>query len=179
MTLTDAANLLRELRQRGVELEVVGDRLRFRPPEAVLPELRQRIVACKPALLAILHEEALVAEAGDGGSPSVVRCRFCRERDFVRPRVGGAWRCARCRPYDLPGLEIGWWPKFEASFVSLDVLLGLDRSARTSHTGACSCCRSTLWWRLKPNGPWTCLRCHPPLPPTEEIEKATIGEVLP
>lgn len=174
MTLSDAASLLHELRERGVDLEIVGNRLRFRPPELVRPEVRERLAACKPAILALLHEEA---DAGDGEKPSVERCGSCGEPDFVRPRIGGTWRCARCKPYDLPGSEIEWLPRVEEPFVSLDMLLGSGQPTGSSPATACSCCSEANWWRLKPAGPWVCARCHPPLPAPDLIE--TIGGPAP
>lgn len=169
MTLSDAASLLLELRECGVELEVVGDRLRFRPSEHVTPEVRQRLAAFKPAILALLHEEA---DAGDGGAPTAERCRSCRECDFVRPRAGGAWRCPRCRPYDLPAEEIEWWPRVQGPFASLDV--SSCRAGAEAGTRPCTCCGSTSLWRLRSGGPWTCSRCHPAEPAAviETVEAA-------
>ncbi len=184
MTLSDAASLLHDLRERGVDLEIVGARLRYRPPEVVTPELRQRLVACKPAILAMLHEEAFVTAAGDGDKPSVERCRLCRELDFVRPRVGGAWRCARCCPYDLPGTEVAWWPRVTMTAPLASWMLDPrpfppDAPDPRRVPRACCCCGGTSLWRLPPHGLWTCSRCHPPLPAPEAIETVTIGEDAP
>jgi hypothetical protein len=52
-----AGVLLDALRERGVVVEVAGDRLRYRPRDAVPPELRAQLVAHKPGLLALLAEE--------------------------------------------------------------------------------------------------------------------------
>ena len=56
------AALLTELRRRDVRLRADGDRLRFdAPPGAMTPELRERVLAHKPALLESLraiHESA-------------------------------------------------------------------------------------------------------------------------
>ena len=41
----------------------------------------------------------------------------------------------------------------------------------------CHACRCRAWWRLKPSGPWTCCRCHPPHPPSEQIETWNPGPV--
>ena len=65
----DAASLLRELRDHGIELEIVGHRLRYRPKSAVTPELRERMAACQEGLLALieqLEERAAIMEF-DGG----------------------------------------------------------------------------------------------------------------
>jgi len=53
MTAT-AAELLRELQSRGVELAAAGDRLRFRPASAVPPDLRAVLAEHKRELLAAL-----------------------------------------------------------------------------------------------------------------------------
>ena len=48
-----ATTVLAELTRRGVELAVVGDRLRYRPVGAVTDELRVAMVACRQELLAL------------------------------------------------------------------------------------------------------------------------------
>ncbi len=48
-----AATVLAELTQRGVELAVDGDRLRYRPAGAVPDELRDAMAACRQELLAL------------------------------------------------------------------------------------------------------------------------------
>jgi hypothetical protein len=52
-----ARALLAELRSRGVELVMDGSRLRYRPINAITPELRDRLRANKPALLKLLEWE--------------------------------------------------------------------------------------------------------------------------
>jgi len=46
--------LLAELAARGIELQAVSGRLRFRPAAAMTPDLARRVEACKPELLALL-----------------------------------------------------------------------------------------------------------------------------
>ena len=123
VTLADAASSLQQLRASHVEVERIGASLRFRPREAVPPDLLQRLSDNKPDLLVLLHAEAFHHDAGDGERPCISRCRTCGDLDFVRPRAGGAWRCARCRAYDLPGDDVEWWPRVEGPFASLDELL--------------------------------------------------------
>lgn len=171
MTLASAASLLHELRERGVYLEVVGDRLRFRPVDGVPPDLRQQLAAAKPAILDLLHQEAIASDAGDGPIPSAARCSSCLERDFVRPRAGGTWRCARCQPYDLPGAEVEWWPSVQEPAVSLDSIV---RVVSGDGAGPCRCCGSAGRWRRKTGGPWVCSLCHPPLIEGDLIE--TVAE---
>ena len=57
-----ARDLLVELERRGVELAADGERLRYRPRDAVPPELRVAIVTHKQELLALLADEE--AEVG-------------------------------------------------------------------------------------------------------------------
>jgi hypothetical protein len=49
-----AEKLLAELQASGIEMLIVGDRLRWRPRGAVSPALRERIVKYKVALIALL-----------------------------------------------------------------------------------------------------------------------------
>ncbi len=49
--------LLSELERRGVTLVVVEDRLRFRPVEAVTPELHAALAEHKPDLIRLLTED--------------------------------------------------------------------------------------------------------------------------
>jgi hypothetical protein len=124
--------LLADLRSRGIELVVAGDRIRYRPKAALTPELARRVLALKPALLDALQHET-VAEDGervaelvlspelfkvrtiddlidlwaDDSSPPI-RCFTCRGVRWWRLRAGGPWVCPRCHP-PLPALgEIEW-----------------------------------------------------------------------
>jgi len=199
MSRSPAIDLLGELRERGVELQVQGDRLRFRPASALPPELLQRVARLKPELIALLApprapeqkvedlsveeadrreptpEPARTPEAGDGPLPVPNRCPRCGEVDFQRPREGGTWRCARCAPYEASGLDLDWWPMIECPFAPLDALAPTQHPRAVPPDGPCTTCGEATWWRLPPNGPWTCARCHPPLPPPEAVETLCIG----
>lgn len=157
MTRSTAFDLLADLRQRGVELGVEDGQLRFRPSADVSPELRTRLAAHRSELIALMGADA--SEPGDGERPSVERCRTCRGLDFVRPSSGGAWRCARCRPYDLSACEFESWPR-----------IALAAPFEAQANASCYACRATARWRLRSEGPWVCGRCHPPLVATESIE---------
>ena len=52
-----ASELLAELKRRGVELAVAGAQLRYRPKDAVTPELRAAMVGCKADLLRLLADD--------------------------------------------------------------------------------------------------------------------------
>ena len=54
MSTVPATALLAELTHRGIELQVRGDRLRYRPRSALTQELAERVRAHKAELLAIL-----------------------------------------------------------------------------------------------------------------------------
>ena len=56
--MTGATELLTDLRRRGLDLVPVGDRIRFRPKDALPPELRDRVIEYKADLLALLLDEA-------------------------------------------------------------------------------------------------------------------------
>ena len=55
--MTSAAELLSDLRQRGVELVHAGGRIRYRPQDAVTPELRSALIERKADLLMLLAED--------------------------------------------------------------------------------------------------------------------------
>jgi hypothetical protein len=52
-----APEVLAELTRRGVEVAVVGDRLRYRPPAAVTPDLRAALVEHKADLIRLLGSD--------------------------------------------------------------------------------------------------------------------------
>jgi hypothetical protein len=52
-----AAELLQELNQMGVRLEVVGERVRYWPKDALTPDLLDRLRSHKFELLAMLREQ--------------------------------------------------------------------------------------------------------------------------
>lgn len=142
MSRSPDIDLLADLRERGIELAVEGEWLRFRPVTAVNAELRERMTRLKPELIALLHpaaypsfpaEEVPIPDFGDGDRPSVERCPACREGDFMRPRPRGCWCCARCNPYEgLAPDDLEWWPRVEGSLVPLHDVLGLERGCRGS-----------------------------------------------
>jgi len=41
--------------------------------------------------------------------------------------------------------------------------------------GPCRSCGEARCWRLRAGGPWTCARCHPPGPPSDQVELAGAG----
>ena len=88
-----AAEILEDLRRRGVTLVAEGDRLRFHPKTAVPPETRDLLARHKPELL------ALVRGNRPGYSPWPDRLPALGPR-----RVGPFTACALC--------ERGTWARF-------------------------------------------------------------------
>ena len=60
-----ASELLAELRECGVELVATGGQLRYRPREAVTPQLLDQIKKHKPELLKLLESEQHKLQGGD------------------------------------------------------------------------------------------------------------------
>ena len=56
-------DLMIDLRDRGIQLEADGDRLRYSPKAAMTPELAERVKAHKPELLTILTADDVRAAA--------------------------------------------------------------------------------------------------------------------
>jgi hypothetical protein len=76
-----SAALLADLRSRGIELQTDGARIRWRPREAVGPDLRDAILANRDALIALL--------SGPGAAPAAACPRCGRPPDGE----GRCWRC--------------------------------------------------------------------------------------
>jgi hypothetical protein len=80
----DAVELLERLAERGVELAAEGDRLRYRPREAVPPDLRAALAAHKPEILRLFSAE---------GDEVAWRAEAMRRQ--VPPRGAIPWLMAR------------------------------------------------------------------------------------
>ena len=129
-----AAAVLSELRRRGVELVAAGGRLRFRPVQAVSPDLVEQMRAHKAELLAILAGGERLDTAGgecsrfsslwpndslyvdEEGNPVeattrlLYSLRLAAQAADVRRRLGKAapWRACRvCNGEVLPGDPAG------------------------------------------------------------------------
>jgi hypothetical protein len=66
-------DVLAELTRRGVEVAVAGDRLRFRPQDAVTPELRAALIEHKADLIRLLGGDDDVAWRLEAMRPQVPR----------------------------------------------------------------------------------------------------------
>ena len=73
-----ATEILSELERRGVELQVVGDKLRFRPVDAVTPEMLETLRAQKAELLRLLAKaHGDTSGTGKGKCPGPEKCGGC------------------------------------------------------------------------------------------------------
>ena len=84
-----ATEIIRDLLRRGVELQAQGDRLRFRPKEAVPPDLLALLVQHKPAIMATLSTRARIRGRDETAeSDSAEPCWHCKS--------SGNCACALC-----------------------------------------------------------------------------------
>ena len=109
-----SVTLLQRARLAGLRLLADGDRLVIRGPRSQA-RLAKELLARKADVLEALpgFEAELLraaADLGGGKQPASYRCPRCGERDFIRPRSGGTWRCARCHPPVLSFEQVKWWP---------------------------------------------------------------------
>ena len=86
-----ATQILSELARRGVHLEVAGDRLRFRPKEAVTPDLVELLKQRKGEIMAALQS----GRPATGDCPGPQQCGGCYPvsggRRIHPPRVSEEW----------------------------------------------------------------------------------------
>lgn len=97
--------LVAELEQLGIELEVVGDRLRYRAPRGVLTgELRARLVQHKAELLAFLHNQ--LGSKPEAHLPTTgLVAPSSREETDNEPERGGLASVEPTGRSDTPGPE--------------------------------------------------------------------------
>lgn len=117
-----AIDLLNELAALGIEVRARENRLRFRPADAVSPELLERMRDQKPALLALLALDP----QGDPREPVSfpehyrVRMLVASVRDSARPAewITGDWldRLPECLR-DLVMPRPGWTPVRWAAYL--------------------------------------------------------------
>lgn len=88
-----ASEILSKLERQGIELQAHGDRLRFRPKDAVTPDLRAALAAHKGEILEALQPKR--PATGYRLCPGPDRCQGCysvgvvdgRERFLHPPRA--------------------------------------------------------------------------------------------
>jgi hypothetical protein len=85
--------ILSELARRGVHLEVIGDKLRWRPKDAVPDELVEALRGLKGEIIAVLSPEK---RCGFGMCPGPSYCGGCYPVAagcwMHPPKVSEAWR---------------------------------------------------------------------------------------
>ena len=92
-----ATEILSELDRRGVELQAAGERLRFRPKDAVPPKLLEAMKQQRAKILEVLQSGQPVT--GYGRCPGPEKCAGCysigvvdvRERFLHPPKVSQSW----------------------------------------------------------------------------------------
>ncbi len=85
--MPSVALLLAELTRLGIQLQVHGDRLRYRPRDALTAELAERVKAHKPNLMAILRVTGPRVEA----ARMIRQARQTSNRDLA-VALRDAWR---------------------------------------------------------------------------------------
>ncbi len=95
------ADLVREARERGVELNVDGERLLIRAPAGVLDdELRAALKTHKPAILQILSGPRL-----DQDGRPLDQCCACGSPGWWTSDTSPGWHCSHCVPRPEPFMQ--------------------------------------------------------------------------
>ena len=102
-----AAEILTELRWRGVSIAVDGDTLCLRPRRALNDGLLARIREAKPAILEVLRQPPSSCEANSARIPVAATCWHCGGSHecncstcgLMKPSVvWAAGECVACKP---------------------------------------------------------------------------------
>ena len=102
MTMT-ATEIIQDLRRLGVQLEAAGDRLRFRPKEAMTPDLLALLVQYKPDILAALSTKARIRGRDETVETAAETCWHCHGERTCRCALcaiaapGTGWGEGTCR----------------------------------------------------------------------------------
>jgi hypothetical protein len=143
------AHLLDEARRVGLELRGDGDRIVIRGPRSGA-DLARQILTRKAEVLATLAGAPQDPAAVVDGDASPDGAREPWSRVSGEAPLASWMFDAGARPGSAPD------------------------PSRVLH--ACACCGWPTCWRRRPDGPWTCARCHPSLLPAASIETVTVGE---
>lgn len=98
-------DLLEALSSTGITIEARDDGLRYRPVEAMTPDLLAAVKSCKAELSEILLEPAKDSKAD---------AEFDRLERVTRPMPGGGWYDPSESPTMPAGVAIEDWQKFES-----------------------------------------------------------------
>lgn len=129
-----ANDLLSELRRRGIELVAAGDRLRYRPKDAVTPELREAILAHKAEIMRLLGDREPAFGSPDAAAAKLETLGPCQGPRFhpgclfdyaSGPRARPVLRCV-AHPA-CPREVIMSWDGLLAEMFSTEKLVGAAR----------------------------------------------------
>jgi hypothetical protein len=112
-----ARRLLEELRGHGVELKVDGDQLRYRPKEAVTPQLQDQIKRHKPKLVKLLEQERCKLDEAGHYPPDLPEARKLKAAGW-KPKE-------RCGKVIWARTETGFWYSEEVALHLLELDEGL------------------------------------------------------
>lgn len=112
--MSAAARIVAECSELGVRIEVRADGLLVKPASVLPPELKARIRAAKPELLALLTAQAPKAESdADGDTDSHGRplygCWNCGCRDYALDLAGHGWACVQDHPIEAYREHVARW----------------------------------------------------------------------
>lgn len=103
--------LMADLNVAGIQLVVVGNRLRYSPKALLTEELAQRLKDSKPELLQLLAPlPCKVMELDDGWPVNSFEppepCAQCDTLELWQTMLGN-WRCERCDPPSILKMPLG------------------------------------------------------------------------
>jgi hypothetical protein len=146
------AELLATLHQRGVNLKVEGDRLRYCPRSAVTPELASQMKLHKNELMAAVQPpEASNGYCPDCGTSLVETPTFDGFQNLECPSCD---RCFGCRPESVEIAERFKSRGEPVTFVD-------EGGEPIGEVAPCGKCGSIELWKSMA-GTWRCLNCDPP-----------------
>jgi hypothetical protein len=161
------ADLLDELRARGVHVRAVGDRLQVRP--CVPPTMRVELAAVKAEIIALLRAASAPFDPTSRPPPP----------DWVWPPSSvDAWELINL--VEAARRHSGPSTSRHAVMAVPEVADGPSHSAGNAQSitiTRCRLCLTSGWWRLidagnGAPGPWVCATCYAPLLPQTAIERA-------
>lgn len=158
--------LLTELRGRGIEARADGDSLVLRPRDAIDADLRARVAAEKPAILAALLAEAVEGDAADDAIPVAVAAPQWRPfpvEVLPEPYASYVADVARARQCDPAAVALPL----------LAALAGTIGNARTLRVGSDWYAPSVLWAAVAaPSGAVKSPPFRAALAPAEAVDRA-------
>lgn len=116
LAVSAARDLMAELRRLGIHLTLDRDALRFRPADALTPELRTRLLAVRDEVITEFHRERDIERARlftsdispDADIVGPFPCRVCNGTRWWRLRDAQYLVCATCHPPAVPLDRVVW-----------------------------------------------------------------------